>query len=118
MIDINNNIIDSGFSSNLFKGLKDLNANKIIVSDENGLVKTSDISYEILSNINYISKINNQILISENNKYNAITINKNNLSNLNTINTDVLNLSNNVNKNIQELNKELIKFNLLIKSID
>jgi len=85
MINSNKNLSDSGISSNVLKNLKNLIPNNILISDNYGNINTINISSDLLSNINFISKTNNNILISNNNLFEGFTINKNNLSNLNNI---------------------------------
>lgn len=85
MINSNKIITDTGISSNSFINIKNLQSNKILISDNYGIINTIDVSSSLISNINYNSKINNSILISSNNLFDAFIINKNNLSNLNNI---------------------------------
>lgn len=85
ILDKNKNIVDSGISCNVLSGLGGLNPNKVIVTDNKGSLSSLNVSSSLLSNIDYISKLNNKIMISSNNLFEDFTINKNNLSNLNSI---------------------------------
>lgn len=88
VLDGNMNITDSGISSNSLSIISKLPqvSNKIIGTNNNGILSYLDVSSLLLSNINYHTNINNKILISSNNYYEGFIINKNNLSNLNNIN--------------------------------
>lgn len=88
---LNNNykLIDSGISSAIINGLKEINlsVNKIVSTNNQGVLTTIDVSSNLLVNINSITTTNSNLMISSNGLFEAFPINKNNLTNLNTIHT-------------------------------
>ena len=88
-LDNNNNIADSGISSNIIVGLKNINlsSNKLVATNNNGSLVALDVSSNLLININTIAQTSSNIIISSNGLFEPFYINKNNLDNLNSINT-------------------------------
>ena len=88
-LDDNNNIADSGISSNIITGLKNINlsSNKIVATDSNGALSAINVNANLLINLNTIAQTTSNIIISSNGIFEPFYINKNNLDNLNTINT-------------------------------
>jgi hypothetical protein len=93
-LDDNYKIADSGISSNIISGLKNINfsSNKIIATNNLGSLTAIDVSCNLMININTIANTSSNILISSNGIFEPLTINKNNLINLNSIN----NISNSI----------------------
>jgi len=87
-LDDNNNIADSGISSNIISGLKNINlsSNKIVSTDNKGALIALDVSSNLLINLNTIANTTSNIIISSNGVFEPFYINKNNLDNLNNIN--------------------------------
>lgn len=89
-LDNNFKLSDSGISSNIITGLKEINysTNKIVVTNGNGILSTIDVSSNLILNISDISKTNSNILISSNGTFESFPINKNNLIDFNIINNN------------------------------
>jgi len=88
LLDNNNNIADSGISSNIIRGLMNINlsSNKLVATNSIGSLVALDVSSNLLININAIAQTSSNILISSNGIFEPFYINKNNIDDLNTIN--------------------------------
>ena len=121
-LDTNNNIADSGISSNIIDGLININSssNNIIATNSIGSLVALDVSSNLLININTIAQTTSNILISNNGIFEPLYINTNNLDNLNYINTipnSILIINNNneikttTTVNVDNIEKVLQLFN-------
>ena len=82
-------ITDSGVNINTLFGISRLTPtpNKVVGTNNLGILNYLDIPASLLNNINYNTQLNSQILITSNNLFKSVPINSNNLSNLNSIHT-------------------------------
>ncbi len=89
-LDANYKLVDSGITSNIITGLREVNMsiNKLVATNGNGVLTAIDVSSNLMFNISDISKGSNSILISSNGLFESFGINKSNLNDLNTVNNN------------------------------
>jgi len=87
-LDDNYKISDSGISSNIISGLKNINFsyNKLIATNNLGSLIALDVSSNLMININSIANTSSNIMISSNGIFEPMYINKNNINDINSIN--------------------------------
>ena len=89
-LDANYKLTDSGITSNIINGLREVNfsTNKLVATNGNGVLTAIDVSSNLMFNISDISKTSNNIFISSNGVFESFFINKNNFNDLNNINNN------------------------------
>lgn len=89
-LDDNYRLVDSGITSNIVSGLREVNmsVNKLVATNGNGILTAIDVSSNLMFNISHVSlnTSSNILLSGSNGLYEPFFINKNNYIDINNIN--------------------------------